>query len=104
VPQARILGRQVHLVHTDFADKWRIMPDRVADVCEHNGQHPHILVLNYPGNPEGASYTAGELKELADVARRFQLIVLSREGDRRAGGRNPWPDLNLAQSRSLYNS
>lgn len=79
VPQARILGRQVHLVHTDFADKWRIMPDRLAEVCERNGQQPRILVLNYPGNPEGASYTAAELKELADVARRFQLIVLSDE-------------------------
>lgn len=79
VPQAKILGRQVHLVHTDFADKWRIMPDRLADVCERNGQYPRILVLNYPGNPEGASYTAAELKDLAEVARKFQLIVLSDE-------------------------
>ena len=79
VPQAQILGRQVHLVHTDFADKWRILPDRLADVCERNGRHPRILVMNYPGNPEGASYTTDELKDLAQVARKYELIVLSDE-------------------------
>jgi len=79
IPQAQIIGRQVHLVHTDFIDKWRILPDRLADVCERNGRHPRLLVINYPGNPEGASYTANELKELAEVARRFDLVVLSDE-------------------------
>ena len=79
VPQAKILGRQVHLVHTQFADQWRLLPDRLADICKRNGQHPRILVLNYPGNPDGASYTIEELKALADIARRFGLIVLSDE-------------------------
>jgi aspartate aminotransferase len=79
VPQAQILGRRVHLVHTHFSDQWRMLPDRLAEVCERNGQHPRVLVLNYPGNPEGASYTVAELKELAAVARRFGVIVLSDE-------------------------
>lgn len=79
VPQAKILGRQVHLMHTDFADKWRILPDQLTNICERHSRRPCILMMNYPGNPEGASYTVDELKELTDVARRFNLIVLSDE-------------------------
>lgn len=33
----------------------------------------------HPGNPEGGSYTADELQELAEVARRFGVILLSDE-------------------------
>jgi aspartate aminotransferase len=40
---------------------------------------PRILVLNYPSNPVGCSYTADELKELAEVAREYEVIVLSDE-------------------------
>jgi aspartate aminotransferase len=40
---------------------------------------PRVLILNYPMNPTGHSYTADELKELAHVARRYNLIVLSDE-------------------------
>ncbi|MGE0821189.1 MAG: pyridoxal phosphate-dependent aminotransferase [Candidatus Binatia bacterium] len=79
VPQARILGRHAHLIHTSFEDKWRILPERLAAICEQNGQRPTILVLNYPGNPEGVSYSAEELKEIADVARQFKLVLLSDE-------------------------
>lgn len=79
VPQARILGRNVHLLHTRFEDKWRLTPERLADLCERTGAHPRILMLNYPGNPEGGTYTADQLKEIAAVARRFNIILLSDE-------------------------
>jgi len=37
------------------------------------------LVLNYPGNPDGLTYTADELKEIARVAREYEIILLSDE-------------------------
>ncbi len=37
------------------------------------------LMLNYPANPTGASYTKEELKEIARVVKRHNLIVLSDE-------------------------
>lgn len=81
VPQARILGRKVHLIHTSFEEKWRITPDLLEEHCyrEKDAYKPRILLLNYPGNPEGGEYTADELKALARVAERYQLIVLSDE-------------------------
>ncbi len=81
VPQARILGRKVHIIHTRFEEKWRITPASLAEHCERerDDYRPRILLLNYPGNPEGGSYSSDELRDLADVARRFELIVLSDE-------------------------
>jgi aspartate aminotransferase len=46
---------------------------------EEDTYRPRILVLNYPGNPDGLTYTAEELEELAEVARTYQVIVLSDE-------------------------
>lgn len=81
VPQAQIIGRTVSLIHTNFEDKWRIAPDRLEEHCEkeEDTYRPRILILNYPGNPEGCTYTAKELEEIASVARKYQLILLSDE-------------------------
>ena len=80
VPQARILGRKVRVIHTRFEDKWRITAGALVEHCEReNDAGPRLLLLNYPGNPEGGNYSADELREIAEVARRFELIVLSDE-------------------------
>src|SRR5918996_3953828 len=79
VPQARILGRPVHLLPTSFEDKWRITPERLEALCEREGPHPRVLMLNYPGNPEGGTYTVDRLREIAAIARKFGLILLSDE-------------------------
>jgi aspartate aminotransferase len=81
VPQAKILGRQVRLIPTSFEDKWRLTPEKLAYVCEreNDAYRPRILVLNYPGNPDGGTFSVDELKELAAVAERYELIVLSDE-------------------------
>ena len=79
VPQARILGRPIRLIPTCYADNWRVTPRQLAAVCQEDADRPRLLVLNYPGNPEGGSYSADELQELAAVARRFGVILLSDE-------------------------
>lgn len=79
VPQARILGRPIRLIPTCYADNWRVTPRQLAAICQEDAGRPRLLVLNYPGNPEGGSYSADELQELAAVARRFGVILLSDE-------------------------
>ena len=81
VPQARIIGRKVHLIQTNFEDKWHITAERFAELCEseHDVYRPRILVLNYPGNPDGLTYTAQELKDIAKVAKEYEVILLSDE-------------------------
>jgi aspartate aminotransferase len=81
VPQAQILGKRVSLLHTSFEDKWHISADRLADLLEGEQDlyRPRLLVLNYPGNPDGLTYTAAELKEIAKVAKDYEMILLSDE-------------------------
>jgi aspartate aminotransferase len=81
VPQARIIGRNVQLVPTSFEQGWRITPEQIAHLCERECDmyRPRVLVLNYPANPDGGTYTAGELEAIAEAARRYELIILSDE-------------------------
>ncbi len=81
VPQADIIGRRVHLMPTTFDDNWHVTPELLHKHCaqEEDTYRPRILVLNYPGNPDGLTYAAAELEELAEVARTYQVIVLSDE-------------------------
>lgn len=81
VPQAQIIGRKVKLVHTTFEKRWRVTPELLEShfESENDDLRPRILILSYPGNPDGRSYSACELKEIAQVARQFEVIILSDE-------------------------
>lgn len=81
VPQATILGRRVRLIQTRFEDHWHLTSDRFEQLCERENDdfRPRIVVLNYPGNPDGCTYTIDELKELAEIARKYEVILLSDE-------------------------
>jgi len=81
VPQAKIIGRTVSLIHTKPENQWKMTAEDLEKACEgeHDDYRPRILVLNYPSNPTGCSYNADELKEMAEVARKFEVILLSDE-------------------------
>jgi aspartate/methionine/tyrosine aminotransferase len=51
----------------------------VYDVCVQSPGVPRLLVLNYPSNPTGGTYTNDELAEMAEVLRRFQVLALADE-------------------------
>lgn len=80
-PQARIIGRKVSLIPTSFESRWLVTAECLKRHCEGQGDRyrPRILVLNYPGNPNGCTYTSSELKALAEVAREYEVILLSDE-------------------------
>jgi len=78
-PQAEIVGRKVRWVPTRAEDDWRLTPDGLAALCEEDPDRPRIVILNYPNNPTGGTYALDELKELARVARRNRVVLLSDE-------------------------
>ena len=78
-PQAKIIGRQVSWVKTKELNKWRLLPEELHKICESDNYRPRIVILNYPSNPTGATYSCEELQELADVARRHRVILLADE-------------------------
>ncbi|MCL4235563.1 MAG: aminotransferase class I/II-fold pyridoxal phosphate-dependent enzyme [Deltaproteobacteria bacterium] len=78
-PQAQILGRPVHFLPTNFEGKWRLRPEALEELCHRDPGRPRIVILNYPGNPDGTTYRPATLKRIAEVARRHRVIVLSDE-------------------------
>jgi aspartate aminotransferase len=81
IPQATIIGRNVHLINTSFESNWHITSDQLANLCESQKDRfrPRILVLNYPTNPDGGTYSERELKEIAKVTKEYEVVVLSDE-------------------------
>ena len=78
-PQAHIVGRHVAWIPTLQADGLRVTPAALERTCARNPDRQRLLILNYPGNPTGTSYSATQLRDIAAVARRLGIIVLSDE-------------------------
>lgn len=81
IPQANIIGRKVSLIPTTFEDRWKMSAENLERHCaeEKDDFRPRILILNYPANPDGCTYTVDEMKELAEVARKYKVVLLSDE-------------------------
>lgn len=78
-PQAKMAGHHVIRIPTGFGLRWRITPRQLLRAMSKK-IHPHsILIINYPGNPDGLSYSEKELSELAEIARRHRMLVISDE-------------------------
>ena len=78
-PQAQIIGRQIRLLQTRPENNWQITAAQLDAFCREDPHRPRLLILNYPSNPTGKSYTRDELAELAAVARKYRILVLSDE-------------------------
>jgi aspartate aminotransferase len=77
LPQAKIIGNDIKVIHTTFEDRWRILSEQVDEIGNMNKHQ--LLILNYPGNPEGASYSELELKKISEICREKNIIILSDE-------------------------
>ncbi|HLF47393.1 MAG TPA: aminotransferase class I/II-fold pyridoxal phosphate-dependent enzyme [Chitinophagaceae bacterium] len=79
MPQAKIIGNIIHVLHTKPEHQWRLLPDQLDEFCKKNPNTPYLLILNYPGNPDGITYGKENIKALAEIARKHNLYVLSDE-------------------------
>ncbi|MBL6746226.1 MAG: pyridoxal phosphate-dependent aminotransferase [Pseudomonadales bacterium] len=79
-PQSRMAGNAAIWVDTKESDGWCLTPQALRNTCEGQLQgKTGILLLNYPNNPVGTSYTEEELVDIAQVARELGLVILSDE-------------------------
>ncbi len=78
-PQAHIIGRHVSWLPTREDDDWRLTPEVLDKLCRMDPGRPRIVILNYPSNPTGRTYPVEQLRELAEVARKNRVVLLSDE-------------------------
>ena len=78
-PQVKLAGHNLLRVESSFEDRWRLTPASIAKTLQGKQHGPSILIFNYPGNPDGLTYTQEELKNLASAAREHKLLVISDE-------------------------
>jgi len=78
-PQAHIIGRHVRWLPTHSENDWLLMPEELERLCAADRDRPRLVILNYPSNPTGRTYSLSELKALAKVARDNKVILLSDE-------------------------
>ena len=78
-PQANIIGRHVSWLQTREENAWKLTPDELERACGEDLGRPRIMILNYPANPTGGTYSGEELEALAMIAREHGVILLSDE-------------------------
>ena len=57
---------------------FKLQPDVIEKALEKNKDTKAILI-NYPNNPSGVSYTRDEVKAIADVLAKYDIFVISDE-------------------------
>jgi aspartate aminotransferase len=76
------LSRDVHHMITNSKNSYRLEPELLTNALKEHAPNPNqqkLLVLNYPCNPTGHSFSTQQLKELVDVAQENNVIILSDE-------------------------
>jgi|TARA_B110000444_G_C18769209_1_gene561606 aspartate aminotransferase len=77
-PQAQIGSNKVHCLETSIVNNWFPTAEELEKKIKQIGKKKNlILILNSPNNPSGA--VCNNLIELAKVAKKYKLIILSDE-------------------------
>ncbi len=75
-PQGGILGKKVHWLPTSFADDYKLVSKVLETGCLSLGSEQKLLILNSPNNPISHVYNIQELKRIAEVCDRQNVITI----------------------------
>ena len=78
-PQAKLAGHNILVVETSFNNRWRVTPESMMNAYTKKKHEVSIMILNYPGNPDGLTYTKEEVLQIAEKARELDVLVISDE-------------------------
>ena len=76
-PQAQILNKKVHWIKATAETNWHLDPEELDKTCASLNSVNKLLILNSPNNPSGTTH--GNLKELANVAKKHNVIIIADE-------------------------
>ena len=66
-PQAQLNNHHVIWLLTEEKNDWKIYPEDIIKHCNDSPNKKRTIILNYPSNPLGITYSQEELKQLAKV-------------------------------------
>ncbi len=78
-PQARFLGKKYYPLITRPENNYKLTEQELDSFLASKNGEQKLLVLNNPHNPTGQVYSKTELKDIADVCRKYGTIVFSDE-------------------------
>lgn len=78
-PQVNIRGKEITAVQTKEENSYKLQADELEATCKQLGRGQKILIINSPNNPTGAVYNEAEVKSLAEVARKHNVLIMSDE-------------------------
>ena len=81
-PQAQLAGSNAIPVPTQAHNHHRFDGYLIEDIilsAREKGLNPTKLILNYPNNPTGLSFDDESLKIIADICRKYGVIIISDE-------------------------
>lgn len=61
------------------APDFKVTPQLLKEALDKYGDKVKVLVLNYPVNPTGVTYTPDELRALADLLKNYNVAILDDE-------------------------
>ncbi len=76
-PQAEIADNKVHWIQTSRDNNWFPTATELKKKIQGINKKKLILILNSPNNPSGT--TCKNLKEIADIAKKKDILILSDE-------------------------
>lgn len=78
-PQIEMCGHHLINIETTFEDRWRITLNNFKEALQKK-QHKHsIIIINYPGNPDGLSYQEDEMSDLVQCFKDHNCVLISDE-------------------------
>ena len=78
-PQIDLCGHNLINIETSLDDRWRITPENLIKAFSQKLRKNTICIVNYPGNPDGLSYTNKEIEELIPIFKSTNCLVISDE-------------------------
>ena len=78
-PQAKLTGHKVCWINTSEKANWKISTKDIIKHCDKDPKIRRTIILNYPSNPLGITYSDKELKELAVVFKKYEILVIADE-------------------------
>lgn len=79
-PQCIMTNRKAIFMHCDYQNNWKLTPQLLEEaLVENTSSKRKFLILNYPNNPCGYTYSEKEIMDICSVCHIFGVTIISDE-------------------------